>query len=76
VLDFGTASLMHGSLEQEINLDGHPGDGDAPTKDCPECGAIVPLACMECPLCGHVWEREPQGDDRNRSAQALQLCLV
>ena len=60
VLDFGTASLMHGSLEQEISLDGHQGDGDAPTKDCPECGAIVPLACMECPLCGHVWEREPQ----------------
>lgn len=60
VLDFGTASLMHGSLEQEINLDGHPGDGDAPTKDCPECCAIVPLACMECPLCGHVWERESQ----------------
>ena len=60
VLDFGTASLMHGSLEQEVHLDGHPGDGDAPTKDCPTCGAIVPLACMECPLCGHVWERAPE----------------
>ena len=59
VLDFGTASLMHGSIEQEINLDGHLGEGEAPTKDCPDCGAIVPLACMECPLCGHVWEREP-----------------
>lgn len=56
VLDFGTASLMHGALEQEVNLDGHPHDGDAPTKDCPECNAIVPLACMECPLCGYVWE--------------------
>lgn len=60
VLDFGTASLMHGSLEQEVHLDGHPGDGDAPTKDCPTCGAIVPIACMECPLCGHVWERAPE----------------
>lgn len=60
VLDFGTASLMHGSLEQEVNLDGHLHDGDAPTKDCPDCGAIVPLACMECPLCGYVWERQPQ----------------
>jgi DNA repair protein RadD len=60
VLDFGTASLMHGSIEQEINLDGHLGEGEAPTKDCPDCGAIVPLACMECPLCGHVWERQPQ----------------
>lgn len=60
VLDFGTASLMHGSLEQEVNLDGHLHDGDAPTKDCPDCGAIVPLACMECPLCGYVWQRQPQ----------------
>ena len=60
VLDFGTASLMHGSLEQEVNLDGHLHDGDAPTKDCPDCGAIVPLACMECPLCGYVWQRPPQ----------------
>ena len=57
VLDFGTASLMHGALEQEVNLEGHDHDGEAPTKDCPECGAIVPLAVMECPFCDHVWER-------------------
>ena len=58
VLDFGTASLMHGTLEQEVNLDGHFHDGEAPTKDCPDCGAIVPMACMECPLCGHIWDRQ------------------
>jgi DNA repair protein RadD len=57
VLDFGTASLMHGSLEQEVNLDGQLHQGEAPTKECPECDAEVPLACMECPLCGYVWER-------------------
>jgi hypothetical protein len=54
---------MHGSLEQEVNLDGHLHDGEAPTKDCPDCGAIVPLACMECPLCGYVWERQTQDVD-------------
>ena len=58
VLDFGTASLMHGSLEQEVNLDGHLHAGEAPTKDCPDCGAIVPMACTECPLCGHIWDRQ------------------
>lgn len=63
VLDFGTASLMHGSLEQEVNLDGHLHDGEAPTKDCPDCGAIVPLSCMECPLCSYVWERQTQDVD-------------
>ena len=62
VLDFGTASLMHGALEQEVNLDGHEHDGDAPTKDCPECGAIVPLAVMDCPFCDHTWERSETPD--------------
>ena len=61
VLDFGTASLMHGALEEGVNLDGHLHDGEAPTKDCPQCGAIVPLAVMECPFCDHTWER--QGDE-------------
>lgn len=58
VLDFGTATLMHGSLEQEANLDGHQHQGEAPTKDCPSCEALVPLGCRECPLCGFEWTRE------------------
>ena len=53
ILDFGTSSLIHGCLEQDVDLDGHEADGDAPTKDCPECGAIVPLAVLGCPLCGY-----------------------
>ena len=56
VLDFGTASLMHGSLEQEVDLDGHLHEAEAQTKDCPQCAASVPRGCRECPLCGYVWE--------------------
>ena len=62
VLDFGTSTLLHGSLEQDVDLNGRePGD-EAPTKDCPECGAVVPLATTECPLCGHVWDRADAGE--------------
>ncbi len=57
VLDFGTSTLLHGSLEQDVDLDGRTFKGEAPKKDCPECGAQVPAASLECPLCGHVWER-------------------
>jgi DNA repair protein RadD len=57
VLDFGTSTLLHGSLEQDVNLDGQEFEGKAPTKECPECQAEVPLATMECPLCGYFWER-------------------
>lgn len=36
VLDFGTSTLLHGSLEQDVNLDDQMGEGEAPTKECPE----------------------------------------
>jgi hypothetical protein len=55
VLDFGTSSLLHGSLEQDVDLIGREADGEAPTKACPDCGAIVPLGVPECPLCGYLF---------------------
>ena len=64
VLDFGTSSLLHGSLEQDANLDGTESLGEAPTKECPECDATVPMATQECPLCGYVWvQKKSAGDE-------------
>lgn len=65
ILDFGTSSLIHGSLEQDVDLNGREVTGDAPTKTCPSCEAQVPAAVMECPLCGHIWEsdRDAKGPD-------------
>lgn len=65
VLDFGTASLKHGSLEQEVDLDGHEADGEAPMKECPSCMAQIPLASRECPLCGHSFAGEDQGSEKS-----------
>ncbi len=65
VLDFGTSSLIHGTLEQDVDLDGKTETGEAPTKVCPACGADIPLACFECPLCGEVL-----GDDEDGEAEA------
>ena len=58
VLDFGTSSLIHGTLEQDVDLNGKLDPGDAPTKACPGCGADIPLAATECPLCGEAFPRE------------------
>ena len=58
VLDFGTSSLTHGTLEQDVNLDGKTGDGAVPTKVCTGCSAEIPLAVTECPLCGEVFTTE------------------
>lgn len=47
VLDFGTSILMHGSIEQEVHLEGEG------TKICNSCQSVVPKQCSECPICGN-----------------------
>ena len=49
VLDFGTKSLIHGALEQDVDLHGKTETGEAPTKTCPACDAEILLAAIECP---------------------------
>jgi DNA repair protein RadD len=71
VLDFGTSSLIHGTLEQDVDLDGKTETGEAPTKTCPACEAEIPLAAMECPLCGEVFARDM--DEPGEGADAIPL---
>jgi DNA repair protein RadD len=54
ILDFGTSSLTHGTLEQDVDLEGKTTSGEAPSKSCPSCKADIPLASRECPICGEV----------------------
>ena len=59
VLDFASAALRHGSLEQEISLDDEDHEpGAAPWKTCPSCEAELPLGASVCDFCGHVFTRE------------------
>lgn len=51
VLDFGTSILTHGSIEQDVDLEG------AGAKDCPDCSATVPVQSRECAICGYAWPR-------------------
>lgn len=71
VLDFGTSSLIHGTLEQDVDFDGRTETGEAPTKTCPACEAEIPLAAMECPLCGEVFARDPDEPDEGQDATLL-----
>jgi hypothetical protein len=58
VLDFGTATLAHGSLEQKVELEEgkqqkkEETQEGARTKECLQCQGIIPIAIRECPLCG------------------------
>lgn len=63
ILDFGSSTLQHGSLEMEANLDApDKPKGEAPTKECPSCEATIPMSSRECPLCGHDFPRDAAGD--------------
>ena len=61
VLDFGISTILHGTLEQQVNLDAKlaalasraEGNGTL-AKACPGCGAQVPPPAVECPLCGEL----------------------
>lgn len=57
VLDFGTSTLLHGSLEQSFRLEESKERGQAPQKSCPHCEAEIPAASRECAFCGYCWER-------------------
>jgi superfamily II DNA or RNA helicase len=57
ILDFGISSILHGTLEQQINL--YPKkseDNEAPTKTCPRCSMEVFIKEMVCPECGYEFE--------------------
>ena len=61
VMDFGTSSLLHGTLETSVNLDGDSDPNDA-DKKCPSCEALVPRGVSECPFCGYLWARGESSD--------------
>ena len=67
ILDFGGNVKRHGFLnkEQLITLDPEPEpEEEPPTKECPECGAIISQFARICPECGHVFDGEkPPSDD-------------
>ncbi len=56
VLDFGISSVLHGRLEQDVDLDGSEGKYAEITMACPSCTAEIPISSRECPLCGHIFE--------------------
>ena len=76
VLDFGTSSLTHGTLEQDVDLDGKSETAEAPCKTCPACRADIPLASRECPICGEVLVADAEAGDEDAGSGALSGFLM
>jgi superfamily II DNA or RNA helicase len=68
VLDFGTSTLQHGSLEQDAALMHEQPKGEARKKTCPVCAAEVPAASRECSFCGHEF---PSIDNTPKEREAM-----
>jgi len=67
VLDYGGNVLRHGPVDAvRVNSQGN-GDGEAPAKECPSCGALVHAAYQTCPECGAAF---PPPDRQPHEAQA------
>jgi superfamily II DNA or RNA helicase len=78
VLDFGTSSIIHGSLEQNINLDGSEPEDTYLLMTCPSCEAEIPLSSAECPICGHDFHRgSEQSEVENvSSVEMMEINLL
>ena len=76
VMDFGTSTLQHGSLEQDANL-AEPKEKKGPlTKRCPDCDGEVPLSTRECPLCGHEFDALFAGGGATEKEELKDFRLV
>lgn len=62
MLDYGGNVLRHGCIDDVTVKAKGEGTGEAPAKECPSCKTILHAAVRECPECGHIFERDPEGN--------------
>lgn len=57
VLDFAGVIAEHGPIDQLRPQAKKPSerDGEAPSKECPDCQTIVHASVMTCPECNYAW---------------------
>lgn len=69
VLDFGISTILHGSLEEDVNLDGRSINNKekANTKECPQCKSVVPISITNCPICDYYWKPKEKSKSTNLS---------
>jgi DNA repair protein RadD len=67
VLDFGISTILHGSLDQIINLKSK----NEGFKICPSCKQKIPKNSDECPLCNSDLITQEQSDDKNQKAKTI-----
>lgn len=79
VLDYGSNIIRHGCVDELVERELAKGGkkkgkkkGEPIAKSCPGCNTVVMIQTMECPDCGHKWERNPASNlEGSASTQAI-----
>lgn len=72
VLDFSGNTARHGPIDMVEPKKPGTGEGEAPTKECPECQTICFAGVRVCPNCGHEFpEPEPEIEETAATAAVL-----
>lgn len=69
VLDFGGVIDELGPIDQINIVKKGGGEGEAPTKECPNCNAIVYAAAQQCEECGHIFVGDDEINIDSKSAK-------
>jgi len=77
ILDFGENIKRHGPIDapnfgKQDKQKGSGAPGDAPTKQCPNCGAEAALSTKECG-CGFVFPRQEKQHEQNADSESTLL---
>ena len=67
VLDFGISTILHGSLDQMINLRSK----NKGFRICPSCKKKIPKEAEECPLCNADLVEQEQVEDKKKKAKSI-----
>lgn len=67
VLDFGISTILHGSLDQMINLRSK----NKGFRICPSCKKKIPKEAEECPLCNADLVEQEQVEDKKKKAKSV-----
>ncbi len=67
VLDFGISTILHGSLDQMINLRSK----NKGFRICPSCKKKIPKEAEECPLCNADLVEQEQVEDKKKKTKTV-----
>jgi superfamily II DNA or RNA helicase len=67
VLDFGISTILHGSLDQMINLSSK----NKGFRICPSCKKKIPKEAEECPLCNADLVEQEQVEDKKKKTKTV-----